>query len=735
MSKSRFSYLSLLLLPIVASAESESCWVPPAKFVPEQALQEGEIQFQADKTELLQDQVATFSGSVDISSLEAQIQADKATIDKTQRKLVAKGNVNFQNPEMQVNSDSVLLDTDSGQFDMQNSDYKLSTFNGRGEAERILLDRAAGIVLEDVKFTTCPEGGEDWSMQASKIELAPGELWGKARNTRFYVGGVPVFYLPYFIFPVSDVRQSGLLIPNPGSSSTTGLSYEQPYYWNIAPNYDATISPRIMTDRGVQLKTTFRYLTENHNGQVNIEYLPSDSALSPSVDRYFYRYTHNGTLSENWQLAVEYNDLSDDNYIVDLGSDYYSRADTHLYQTLALNYYTESTNFSAKFRDFEVIGNHPSTYRAIPELNLNYKGPQFAGFEFRLNSELAYFDNNMNDSPAALRFHLAPTLALPYQYAWGEFKAEASVLNTYYRQENIENTALSEEVNRTLGQGRLFGALYFERDSILAGEDSVLTLEPKAQYLYTTFEDQQNIGLYDTTLLFNDFSGLFRGQEFTGLDRISDNNQVTLGVTSRLLDKNSREQFALSLGQIFYLESNQVLAATKGSNRSALATELDWRLGSKWFAHSEMQITTSTNKVERSSFSLEYQLDENRLVQINHRFVRELSGERIDQIGVVASWPLAKNWQWIGRWYKDMNRNRTIESYSGIQYESCCWSLAIVAQKHLTNRIDYNGNQSTDEFDSSINLIFNFKGLSSRSASRKILEDGLFGYQQPYSVY
>lgn len=735
MQKIRFAFTLLCYLPALAWAESETCWVAPLDFVPDAKLQDGEIQFQADKTELKQDQVATFSGQVDISSSDAEIRAESATIDRLQRKLFAQGQVNFHNPQMLVNSDSVLLDTESGQFDMQNSQYQLTTFNGRGEAERILLDRQQGIRLEDVKFTTCPEGGEDWSMQSSSIELAPGELWGKARNTRFYVAGVPVFYLPYFIFPVSDVRQSGLLVPDIGSSSTTGVSYEQPYYWNIAPNYDATISPRTMTSRGVQLKTEFRYLTSQHNGQLNLEYLPNDSDITPTDDRYFYRFVHQGTLSKNWQMGLEYNDLSDDNYIVDLGSDYYSQADTHLYKTLALNYYSEQLDISAKVKDFEVIGNHPSTYRALPEIVLNYKDPQLAGLEFRLNSELAYFDNNLDSSPTALRFHLAPTLALPYQYAAGEFLAEVSLLNTYYRQENIENTNLSEEVNRTLGQARMFGALYFERDSELAGEGSILTLEPKAQYLYTSFEDQQDIGNYDTTLLFNDFSGLFRGQEFTGLDRISDNNQVTLGVTSRLLDQNSREQFAVSVGQIFYLESNEVLAANKLDNRSLLATELDWRLGSKWFAHSEMQITTSSNKVERSSFSLEYQLDENRLVQINHRYVRSLSGEKIDQVGIVAAWPLAKNWQWVGRWYKDLERNRTIESYTGIQYESCCWSLGIVAQRHLSNRIDDSGIQRTDEFDSSISLVFAFKGLSNQSTSRKILEDGLFGYQQPYSVY
>jgi LPS-assembly protein len=178
------------------------------------------------------------------------------------------------------------------------------------------------------------------------------------------------------------------------------------------------------------------------------------------------------------------------------------------------------------------------------------------------------------------------------------------------------------------------------------------------------------------------------------------------------------------------------LAASKEDNRSALASELDWQIGSKWFAHTELQLSTRTDKVERSSISLEYQMRENQIVQLTHRFVRNLSGEQIDQFGVTASWPLAKNWHWVGRWYKDLTNQRTIETYTGIQYESCCWSLAFVAQRHLSNRFDLNGSQSTEEFESSVNLRFSFKfsGSEGQSGRREMLEDGLFGYKQAYMI-
>lgn len=732
-------YSSLLffsMIGTVSAQQTSSCPAPISGFKADESLLVNQIQVKASRAEIRQNNLALFEGNVTIDNNQARIVADSATIDKKNTQLNATGDVEYQDKQMLVSSKNIILNTDSGKLDMSDTQYKLTQFGGRGSAQQIEIDQNQGVELTDVSYTTCPVGSEDWKISASSISIDEGELWGEAVNTVFYVKDVPVFYLPYFVFPVSDQRQSGLLFPEITTSTATGVSYEQPVYWNIAENYDATFSPRVMSKRGVQLKTEFRYLTDSSAGQLNIEYLPDDREDFDQSNRYFYRYLHSGKMGDNWLLNIDYNGLSDDNYIVDFGSDYYNRADTHLYQTLDVSYYTENIDFSLRFRDFETIGDHPSNYRALPEIKLNYHSDGFAGLEFRVASELAYFENQQQGLANATRLHLAPSIALPLRSQWGEFLAEVTWLNTHYKQENIEGNELDESVSRSLGQGRLYGALYFERDTQWLGNGFTQTLEPKVQYLYTSYEDQNNIGLYDTTRLLNDFNGLFRGQEFTGLDRISDNNQVTVGLTTRILDQNSREQFKLSLGQIFYLDDNRVLAATKVDDRSALASELDWQIGSKWFAHTELQLSTKTDKVERSSISLEYQLSDDKIFQINHRFVRSLSGERIDQLGLTASWPIAQNWHWVGRWYKDLESQRTIESYVGVQYESCCWSVSLVSQRHLSNRFDAGGMQNTQEFDSSVNLKFSFKfsGDEGRSGRRDMLEDGLFGYRQAYLI-
>lgn len=724
------------MIGTVSAQQLSSCPTPIEGYVADESLLADQIKVQANRAEIRQNKLAIFDGEVTIDSNSARIHADNATIDKAKTQLDATGQVSYQDQQMIVQSTGVKLNTESGQLLMTDTDYQLTQFGGRGAAQQIKIDKTKGVELTEVSYTTCPVGDEDWKINASRISIEEGELWGEAVNTVFYIKDIPVFYLPYFAFPVSEQRQSGFLSPEIKTSSATGVSIEQPIYWNIAENYDATFSPRAMSKRGVQLKTEFRYLSEANAGQFNLEFLPEDKEDINRAERYFYRYLHSGELAENWQLNIDYNGLSDDNYIVDFGSDFYNRADTHLYQTLGLNYFSKNMDFSMTFRDFEVIGDHASNYRAMPEIKFNYLSDPIAALEFRLASELAFFDNHMKELPKATRFHFAPSVALPLRSQWGEFLAEATWLNTFYKQDNIEDTELAEETTRSIAQGRLFGALHFDRQISWFGGNATQTLEPKAQYLYTSYEDQNNIGLYDTTRLLNDFNGLFRGQEFTGLDRISDNNQVTIGLTTRVIDENSREQFKLSLGQIFYLEDNKVLAASKNEDRSALASELDWQIGRKWFAHTELQLSTKTDKVERSSISLEYQVSEDKIFQINHRFVRNLSGEQIDQLGFTASWPISQNWHWVGRWYKDLESRRTIESYMGVQYESCCWSLSLVTQRHLSNRFDVNGMQNTQEFESSINLKFSFKfsGEEGRTGRRNMLEDGLFGYRQAYLI-
>ncbi|AWL10946.1 LPS-assembly protein LptD [Saliniradius amylolyticus] len=734
---SLFRYLvPLLLLTSCLShaAEAPLCPVPP---VSEPELLAGDnpnIVVTADKAQINQDTLAFFSGNVDIQSRDAQIHAQQATYNKREQFLGATGDIRYRDRQIEVTSDDLFLDADSGRLNLRQTQYRLSAYPGRGAAGSIGINQREGIVLDDVTFTTCPAGQEDWALKAGSLELSPGKIWGEAKHTRLYIADVPVLYLPYFSFPVTDRRQSGLLFPKFTSSDRVGLSYEQPYYWNIAPNMDLTLSPRVMTDRGVQLKTEFRYLSRKHQGQLNLEYLDNDRRFELNEARYAYRLSHLSQLSENWLFSADINDISDDNYIVDLGSDFYSRADTHLYQTLKLDYFSETLSLNMQLRDFEIIGDHPESYRTLPEIKLNYQVPFGSVAHFGLHSELAYFDSPDPGKHAASRFHIAPTLSLPLSNEWGELLGEVSVLHTRYHQDVAADSTLAKNTSRTLGKARLYGAINFERTLNFSGQSLTQTLEPKMQYLYTSYEDQSEIGLYDTNRLLNDYDGLFRGQSFAGLDRISDANHLTVGLTSRLMDESESELLRASIGQIFYLQTPEMGNAQQNSDRSALAGELDWRINNHWSLQTELQLGAEDQAMERSSMSLNYQPSASKLLQATYRYVENIGNEEIEQAGFTVAWPLAKRWQWVARWYHDLTQHRSIETYTGLQYDSCCWSIRLVAQRYLSNRFDALGHQNTNEFESGISLQFEFKGMGSSDSARSLLDEGLFGYRQPYFV-
>jgi LPS-assembly protein len=709
------------------------CEVQSFDFTPPK-IADGTIEVTSDAAQIIKDELAVFEGNVVIKTRDSIIQADSANLRENGRTIVASGDVIYTDELLQVESLGIEANAELELLQLQSTDYKIRGINGRGGANLLSISTEQGVILEDVSFTTCPKGGEDWRIQASEIAIRKGKPFGEAKHTRFYIADVPVFYLPYFAFPITTERQTGFLFPEIGSTSSTGIEYEQPFYWNIAPNIDTTISTRFMTNRGLQLKNEWRYLTEQHSGELQLEYLANDIDTDLDEPRYFYRLSHKGKLSENWSVTADISDISDNNYIVDLRSDYYNQADTHLYRQAGLSYFSDSLDFSMFIRDFTTIGNFDDNYRALPEAKLGYSTALNDWLEFDVKSEMAYFDNRLDQRPDAFRLHVEPSLSIPYQRAWGELLAQVSVLHTYYDQDIVEpsTTVLEETVDRTLGQARLYGSLIFERPQDVANDQYMITFEPKAQYLYTSYQDQSNIGLYDTTELLTTFSNIFRGQEFTGLDRINDNNQFTLGATTRIIDNNNRELLVASVGQILYLDDAKLQSSQRDDNRSAIAAEVDWRVNQNWFLHSDIQLGNQTNKVERSSFSTEYRLDENRLIQLNHRYIRELSGEKIDQFGVSASWPISQNWHWVGRYYRDFERSRTTESFVGIEYESCCWALRLTVQRHLATRFNNDGFRDIDEFDSGIALQFVFKGIGSGSGKVDMLSQGLFGYRQPF---
>jgi len=698
------------------------------------------------------DQEANFSGGVTLIDKSQIIKADQLSFDRLLMTLNAKGNIHYQNQNINIFAGELSASKKDIKTTMLGAAYQLYGNPGHGSANELQISSAEGLSLLDSTFTTCAGDKPDWLIKASEINISADGSEGEAYHAKIRLFDVPVLYLPYFTFPVSKQRKSGFLYPKIGSSSNSGIEVEIPYYWNIAPSMDATISPHYMSKRGTQLKTEFRYLAGLQNGSVDLEYLHKDNEIKSNNDpRYLARFQHIGTFSDNFRAYMDYTTISDDNYLVDIGSKQYNSNDAYLYQVGELSYFGEQWQTSMKLQDFEVLGNHQASYKTLPHIEISAQEPfnllseQSLSGQWELYSEISNFQADTKDQVSANRYHVEAGLNIPISTPAWFLNSEFMLMHTYYQQDNIQvGSELSETVNRTLPKIRFHGGINFDREMTLFASGYTQTIEPQIQYLYIPEKDQTNIGLYDTTRLQYDFNGLFRDRSFSGLDRIASANQYTWGVTSRILDQSNLEVFRLSVGRIQYFSNNSNTVESfdnnnnqVGSEQSSFAANLFYRLNHKWQISSDIQYNTIDNFTNKSQAAINYQIDKYNSVQLNHRYNRNVSNTSLEQMSLLANFAINKDWAFVGRFTQDLIDKRSLESYAGLQYESCCWAVRIAFHRHINSTLndDDLSNEDRDEFNSGFELQFIFKGLNGKQdaiGTQDMFDSSIFGYKRPY---
>ena len=367
------------------------------------------------------DQFANFSGDVMLIDKSQTITADQLTFDRLLMKFNAQGNIHYQNKSIGILAEELSASKDDQSSVMLNTSYQLYDNPGHGSAGELEINSKDGLSLLDSTYTTCVGEDPDWQITASEIEISADGITGQAYHAKIRLFDVPVLYLPYFSFPVSKERKSGFLYPSIGSSSNSGLEIETPYYWNIAPNIDATLTPYYMSKRGTQLKTEFRYLTDLQSGNINIEYLNRDNAITSNNDaRYLARLQHIGTFSDNFRAYIDYTTISDDNYLVDIGSKEYNSNDAYLYQLGELAYFGENWQATMKIQDFEILGIHQPSYKTLPHIEILalqpftlFSTPKLKG-QFELYSELTSFKAATKQQVSANRYHVEAGVNFPF---------------------------------------------------------------------------------------------------------------------------------------------------------------------------------------------------------------------------------------------------------------------------------------------------------------------------------
>lgn len=693
----------------------------------------------SDNANIQYPNLLNYNGNVVFQQNNKFIRADTAHYNQSKNLFTASGNLHFQDNSLTLTSDSLETSLDGKETTLSKNKYWFNNSMIHGSSDSFHVTNRKHLTLNNAIFTTCPDETPDWALHAKKIIIDTTSSWATVSNATLEVFEIPVFYFPYLTLPISDKRSTGFLYPSIGSSSDNGLDIRTPYYWNIAENYDMTITPRLMTERGLQLNTEFRYLNNGQQGLVNVEYLHNDKSINDS--RYLLYWQHAGAFNENWRITANLTQVSDDNYFNDIGSTYGNKTDNQLIKNVDLSYYTDSWWLNLRAQDIQVLGHQTTPYKLLPQIAFHsYNNLLNDYLEYDLFSELSYFQRNDTYDEKVSRLHVEPTIRLPINYASTNITAEVKLMQTWYEQDNgIDNNSIS----RTLPQFKLHAEIDFQRE---LKSNLTQTLTPKFQYLYVPYKEQQDIGIYDTALLRDDYSGLFRERRFSGLDRIVDTEQVTIGMTTAFKDSNNNPLFEASIGQTFYLQrsrffADQPLIENLFPDRSALAGELAYTLGKHWELNHSLQLNEQQNSITQSKSIIDYQLSKNKLIQFTHRYVKDINDDKINQLGMQTVWPINQDWSFVGNYYRDINLNRTIETFVGLQYESCCWSIRLQAYRQLealydeSNLSNFLSNSlNTEEFDTGFSFSFQIKGLGTNQTinASDMLGDGLFAYRRPY---
>ena len=721
---------------------------------------------------------AVFTGNVDIAQGNSRLQADEVQLHQKQaegqpepvRTVDALGNVHYDDNQVILKGPKGWSNLNTKDTNIWEGDYQMVGRQGRGKAD-LMKQRGENryTILENGSFTSCLPGSNTWSVVGSEVihdrEEQVAEIW----NARFKLGPVPVFYSPYLQLPVGDKRRSGFLIPNAKYSTNNYFEFYLPYYWNIAPNMDATITPHYMHRRGgIMWENEFRYLTQAGAGLMEFDYLNSDKVYEDddthkkddNSRRWLFYWQHAGVMDQVWRFNVDYTKVSDSSYFNDFDNKYGSSTDGYATQKFSVGYAVQNFDATVSTKQFQVFDDqNNSSYSAQPQLDVNFYQNDVGPFDTRIYGQAVHFVNTKDYMPEATRVHLEPTINLPLSNNWGSINTEAKLLATHYQQTNLDwynanNTPqLDDSANRVMPQFKVDGKMIFERDMNMLAPGYTQTLEPRAQYLYVPYRDQSHIYNYDSSLLQSDYSGLFRDRTYGGLDRIASANQVTTGVTSRVYDDAAVERFNISVGQIYYFTESRTgddnIKWENDDKTGSLvwAGDTYWRISDRWGLRSGIQYDTRLDSVATSSSSIEYRRDENRMLQLNYRYASPeyiqatLPNKNdkdywnapqyengISQVGAVASFPIADRWSIVGAYYFDTNVNKEADSMLGLQYNSCCYAIRFGYERKLNG---WDDTQKHAVYDNTIGFNIELRGLSSNYGlgTNQMLRSNILPYQ------
>ena len=705
---------------------------------------------QAQRVDSSNQSVYHLSGEVKLQRADQQLQAERIDYNDGSTDYDARGNVRYQEAGQLLAASHMRGNTDAGRGIADDVRYQMLDARGNGTAGQGQMLDAQHTRYSQATYSTCDVGHHLWEFRAKSITINKETGVGVARNATMRLGNVPFLYLPYFSFPVDDRRKSGFLYPTIGNTSRSGYEISTPYYLNLAPNYDATLDPRIYSERGAMLAGEFRYLTPGSRGQLNVEYVPNDHGESDGLadtqgdSRYLVKFSDRTLLWQGWQFVGSYNHASDSSYLYDYGDALSHAAVYTLGSNAAIvgggKWWNASFGGTIYQNVNPFVTDRGLPYRQLPYAKFGMDVPLSRWLEFGMDTSAVAF--RKTGFVEGQREDIYPYLAADFgTSAWFvrprlAYRYTAYQLGSDYQDYGYRGLLGSgattpfdqKSPSRSLPVVSLDSGLVFDRSTTLFGSSYTQTLEPRLFYLYVPYRNQNNLPLFDTNVMSFDYWQLFSTNQFSGADRQMDANNLTAALTTRLLDDSGVERVSASIGQIHYFSPQKVLATDWV--RSAYVAQLDVQLSDRWRLNSAYQWSPNTRLTDMAAVQLQRRLRTDGIFNFSYRYRRGL----LEQYSASVVYPVSERWRLVGSWTYSVKDRQSVDALAGVEYDSCCVSLRLVGRSYVNQGyygfgpVPKGGN--LDRRDNAVMFEVVFKGLGSTGGQiDPLLRRDILGYQ------
>ena len=690
--------LALYALVSATAAPAFAQSVPPAP----QAEDELPVVIQAEEIGGRPDRRLDLNRNVEITRGQSGITADTACYLRVEDEVTATGNVNMWRFGDRYKGDELQLNLETGKGYLLNPTYFLADSNGQGQADRIDFLGEQQALVRNGTYSTCEGPDPDWYLKSSTLRLDSGRDVGTAGKTIIYFKDVPIIGTPAMSFSLSGQRRSGWLPPTVGFGSQGKAEVMVPYYVNIAPNRDLTLYPRMMFDRGFQMGATGRYLGSTYQGETHVEVLPDDRETNTT--RWRVDSLHSQSIKPNWSYGWNLHGASDDEYPSDFSRTVAASAERQLLREVRTDYYGQFWSLSARAQNYQVLQDPaaatnpslsvPRPYDRLPQINFRAARYDVAGFDWSIDAEATRFDHPtwVTGNRAVVQGQVSYPIVRPGWFVTPKLMYNAA---KYDIQDHPDRVGLDTKLTRTIPTFSFDSGMVFERQTTLFGGAATQTLEPRLFYVYTPYENQDDIPLFDTGRAGFNYAQLFSENRYVGLDRVSDANQVTAALVSRFIQEDGAERLRLAFGQRLYLEQPRVGLArneAEHKSRSDVLLAAAGTISESWTFDSGVQYDANESSLYSSNVGVQWRPGQMKVLNAEYRYQRD-SFRNID---LSAQWPIGRRWYGVGRVSyalrsygvgQEVNPatgGKLIESLIGLEYKADCWVFRMGAQRFVT---------------------------------------------------